>query len=168
MSRQRPDRPGNERRRLPTNHAGDAVSRAYRQAMQQKLDAKAILSSEIIQKLGAKAIRSAEIIQKPDGRYLRVGYVKKENPLEKAGNRIKETVGRATRGASATAKVCRVAIAVTRWAWRHKKATAWIAAGILAGYLLLSVSYITLTDGWFGFGVDPSRPRPPPIPAFSG
>ena len=46
-------------------------------------------------KIDLKLIRSLEVIQKPDGRYIRIGYVKPEDRLEKAKNKIRERISQA-------------------------------------------------------------------------
>ena len=46
-------------------------------------------------KIDLKLIRSLEVIHKPDGRYIRIGYVKPESRLEKAKNQIRERISQA-------------------------------------------------------------------------
>ena len=46
-------------------------------------------------KIDLKLIRSLEVTQKPDGRYIRIGYVKPESRLEIAKNQIRERISQA-------------------------------------------------------------------------
>ena len=46
-------------------------------------------------KIDLKLIRSLEVIHKPDGRYIRIGYVKPESGLEEAKNKIRQRISQA-------------------------------------------------------------------------
>ena len=48
-------------------------------------------------KIDSSLIRSVEVVNKPDGRYIRIGYVKPESSISKAWRKTREDVKRAWR-----------------------------------------------------------------------
>ena len=63
-------------------------------------------------KVDLKLIRSLEIIQKPDGRYIRIGYVKPESQMENTKEQIRERISRAWRNRVVKTTVIAIAAAV--------------------------------------------------------
>ena len=63
-------------------------------------------------KVDLKNIRSLEIIQKPDGRYIRIGYVKPESQMENTKEQMRERISRAWRNRVVKTTVIAIAAAV--------------------------------------------------------